>query len=433
MKKIIQLLSAILLFSSCTIVSRYIRYGEADIDDSKVFAQYVFKENSDKYFFNKKSNSVLDTILFKNNRGELQNLKTILDSTSTRAFVVIQNDSVLFEEYFNGYNNQDFSTIFSASKSVTSLLIGIAIDEGFIKNTNDPVTKYIKELRDADPMFGELTIRHLLDMRSGIKFNESYSNPLSWMARLYYGTNQLGKIKRMHFKCKPGTSHEYQSVSTAILGIVLEKATRQNLAKYFEDKVWKPLGMQNRGSWSLDDKKHKSAKSYCGLNISAIDLAKIGTLYVNKGKFGGKQIVSEKWITETISLNTQNGGGYKNQWYNECYEGEDSLGNIFFKDSTDVIKLYRKKYAHKSVKGTMLRVTPKGYKKWYREKYMWKDMNEYRYALKVYPGTNSAVGIMGQILYVDPKNKTVIVRLGDTKDWEYEQIMLKITEVLQEI
>jgi len=81
----------------------------------------------------------------------------------------------------------------------------------------------------------------------------------------------------------------------------------------------------------------------------------------------------------------------------------------------------------------MQRVTPKGYKKWYREKYMWEDMNEYRYALKVYPGTNSAVGIIGQFLYVDPKNKTVIVRLGDTKDWEYEQIMLKITEVLQEI
>lgn len=184
------------------------------------------------------------------------NLDSLLKNTSTRAFLIIRNDSIIYENYFRGYKRKDISTVFSVSKSVTSLLIGIAIDEGYISSVNDPVTKYILELKNADPMFEKLTIKDLLDMRSGIKFKEDYGfNPFSKIARLYYGTDQLSQVKKLHFECEPGTRHEYQSIATTILGIIIEKTTNQDFAKYFENKVWKPLGMENTAQWSLDDKK----------------------------------------------------------------------------------------------------------------------------------------------------------------------------------
>jgi CubicO group peptidase (beta-lactamase class C family) len=407
------------------VITRCIRYGGEDIDDYMVFPKYEFSENNEKFLFKPKGNNVLDTARFKNKKGEFENLKTILSHTSTRGFVVIQNDSILFEEYFNGYTKQDISTIFSSTKSVTSLLIGIAIDEGFIENVNDPVTKYVEELRTADPMFKKLTIRHLLDMRSGIKFSEHYSHPLSKMARLYYGTNQLGKIKRMSFECEPGEKHEYQSVSTAILGIVLEKATGQSLAKYFEDKVWKPLKMENRASWSLDDKKHQSAKAYSGLNISAIDFAKIGRLYLNKGLFEGEQIVSEGWINETFTPKVSN-DGYQNQWYSFSASGPDSLGNKYFRDSLSAVKVWNERYKGKYSAFKISKIRPKGYKKWYREKYMWTDVNEYRWQITIYPACFYTLGIMHQIMYVDTKRNIIIVRLGDTGDYNYLKLMYNV-------
>lgn len=420
----------ILLLSSCTVLTRSVRYYKADIDDYKVFPQHQFVENKNKFTFNEGTNSTFDTIEFKNKEGVKEELKTILSKTSTRSFIVIRNDSVLFEEYFKGYTRQDFSTVFSVSKSITSLMVGIAIDEGYIESVNDRITKYVTELNDADPMFQKLTIQHLLDMRSGIEFNEQYSNPFSAMACLYYGTNQLAKIKRMHFECEPGTKHEYQSVSTALLGIAIEKARGKSFAAYFEKKVWKPLGMENKGSWSMDDKRHRSSKTYGGLNISAIDLAKIGKLYVYKGKFEGKQIVSEEWINETLSLNTSNGGGYKNQWYNEWINGKDSLGNMYFKDKREVVKLYQEKYSKVCLKGVMNKWQYSDMKRIYREKYGWDNPNEERFSLRVYPGNYSAVGIMKQILYINPKKKIIIVRLGDDNDLEYGDLMFRISEVL---
>ncbi len=296
MKRLFYLIPFLLLLNACTILTREAIYRDADIDDYKIFPSYKFKENVQKYTFYAKQPSILDTMLFENVKGEKQNLSELLLGTKTRQFIVIQNDSILFEWNCKACKRSDYSTLFSTSKSITSLLTGIAIDEGLIENVNDTITKYLPELLDKAPEYKELTIKQLLNMRGGLKFNESYSHPLAGMARLYYGRHQWGKLKRMKFAHKPGTWHEYQSAQTALLGIVVEKVTGENLGKYFEEKVWQPLQMVNKGSWSLDDKRHRSAKAYCGLNLSAIDLAKIGRLYLNKGKFKGKQIVSEDWI-----------------------------------------------------------------------------------------------------------------------------------------
>jgi len=430
MKKFLLLLILFSAVTSCTFVYRAVRYGEEGIDDYKVFPAYNLKENPVKFHFKTKENSYIDSIdiNWKYNNVKYHHLDSLLQNTSTRAFVIIQNDSVLFEKYFNGYNRDDISMVFSVSKSVTSLLVGIAVDEGYISNVNDPVTKYIPELRSADPMFKKLTIKDLLNMRSGLKFKETYAfNPFSKIAHLYYGTNQLAKIKRMHFECEPGTKHEYQSVSTAILGLVIEKATHQNLAKYFNDKVWKPLEMENTAKWSLDDKKDQSAKAYCGLSISAIDLAKIGQLYLNGGKFNGKQIVSKDWIKKTLTPNIRN-NGYQYQWYSYGVNASDTSGKIYFDDSITAQKLWEKYYAKRFPYYEIVKIEKKGFKRKYWKKYL--NFDTVKWKLVVFPGQYYALGLFGQVLFLDPKKHTIFVRLGDYREIDYKWLIYKINKAL---
>lgn len=416
LKEILFCLFLLPLFISCSVLTRYAKYGSEDIDDYKVFPKYEFEENAQKFTFEDGHSTQLDS------------LESLLEKTSTRAFIVIKNDSILFEKYFRNYKRNDIYNVFSVSKSVTSLLVGIASDEGYIKSTDEPVTNYIKELKNINSTFERLTIKHLLDMRSGIEFDEDSRRILSPVASLYYGKNQLDVIKKLKFKTEPGTTHEYQSVSTAILGIVLERAIGENIAQYFEEKVWIPLGMENAGSWSLDS-ENGSAKAFSGLNISAIDLAKIGRIYINNGKFGDKEIVSESWIAESLTPNTSN-NGYQNQWYSDFANVRDEMRNSYFKDSTVLMDIWKEKYQSKYPLFSLSKISPKGYRKEYVRKYMWPDENEYRWLMNIYTGQFYALGIFKQLLYIDPAKKIIIVRLGDDNDYEYERLMYRITQSL---
>ena len=424
---------AITLLSSCTVFYRAVRYGSEDIDDHNVFPTYNYTENTSKFHFIKANSKIFDTldISWKYNNVQYHNLDTLLKNTSTRSFLVIRNDSILYERYFRGYKRDDISTVFSVSKSVTSLLVGIAIDEGFINDVNDPVVKYIPELNTADPMFQKLTVSHLLDMRSGIDFDEDYSfNPFSKIARLYYGTNQLAQIKRLHFKCEPGSKYEYQSISTAILGVVIEKATGQSFAKYFDDKVWIPLEMENTAKWSLDDKKHKLAKAFGGLGISAIDLAKIGRLYINGGKYKGKQIVSEQWVKQTLTPNPEN-DGYKNQWYSFSGSGADTTGNRHFADSLTALQVWKNRYSEKYPFYEITHIKKSDMSPKKQAKYWDLEVDNY-WLLSLYTNQYYAMGIMKQIIFIDPKTKTIIIRLGDGSDFgNYLTLMYNINRALR--
>jgi len=400
-----------LILQSCTLVYRGIHYGDADIDDSKVFVNYELSKSSNPFSFKQADSTLFDRIIASSKDTLVKRLKDTLTKTTTRAFLVIRNDTILFEHYYRGYKRSDISTFFSVSKSVTSLLVGIAVDEGYISSIDDPVTKYVKELNSADPKFQKLTIRDLLSMRSGLKFDENYSNPFKGMARLYYGTNQLGQIRRMKFECDPGTKHEYQSVSTALMGIVLEKATGMTLAHYFKEKVWSPLRMENSASWSLDDRRHRSTKAYCGLNATAIDLAKIGRLYLNHGRFDGRQIVSESWVQKTFTPDTAN-SGYQFQWYSITDFVIDSLGHImFFPDSLSALSF---KHSKLSNSYSLFSISNRS-GRWYIERF-----------------TNQffACGIMQQFLFIDPSKNLIIVRLGDNGDIDYLPLMCHLANVL---
>ncbi len=417
----------LILLNSCTIVYRAVRYGSEDIDDYKIFPSYKFNENQVKHSFPLKENCLIDTIdiNWKYKNSVYHNLDSLLAETTTRSLLIIQHDSIIYENYFNGYSKGNISQVFSVSKSVTSLLIGIALEEEYISDINDPVTKYIPELKTTDPLYKELTINNLLDMRSGLKFNESYAfNPFSKIAHLYYGTNQLGLSKKMHFECAPGIKHEYQSISTTLLGLVIEKATGETLAKYFEEKVWIPLEMEYNGGWSLDDNKHQSTKAFGGLYISAIDLAKIGQLYLNGGKYKNKQIVSEKWIKATLTPHIDN-EGYQKQWYSFCGNGTDTSGNKYFCDSITAINVWKEKYAEKYPNYNIVKINKSDYTKKEQKKY-WKYNGESYWNLRLYTNQYYALGLYGQIMFINPKKKTIIIRIGDYQRLNYHALVYKI-------
>jgi CubicO group peptidase (beta-lactamase class C family) len=379
-----------LMFQSCALF-----YNYPDINNYEKFPYTTINHGNSTYLFKAGNSHIFDTLLVKGDSRTRDTVYLTLDeflkTTKTAAFVVIRNDSILFENYYNGYERSQIMNVFSISKSVTSLLVGLAVQDGYIKSVHDPITDYIPELLDGDERFQRLTIEHLLDMRSGLKFNETYSTRFSKMAKLYYGKDQLGQIKKMKFAHEPGTVNEYQSVSTALLGIALEKVTGKEFGKYLEEKVWIPLGMEFDATWSLDDEKRRSAKAYQGLNITAIDLAKIGRLYLNEGKWNGKQIINPEWIKKSTTPNVNN-EGYQYQWYNKGYwylsEGK------FFPDTISA-----KEIAEKSE-----------YKYYSFEQY------EGQWRIIVYTDVFYAAGYLGQMLYVNPEKNLIMVRIGNIKD-----------------
>ena len=275
----------------------------------------------------------IDTLHFFN-QGKLyvnySMWEAIGPKTETQGVLIIQNDSVVYEKYTGEMAADKIAGVFSVTKSVTSLLCGIAVDEGYVKSVDDAVTEYIPELKQRDSLWQKLTIRHLLDMRSGLDFDDTYSlsikgkdlKCLHAMADLNYGSNIPAQVKKLKFRCEPGTEHNYESMSTEILGMVIEKATGRSFADYLEEKVWKPIGMESPGYISYDSKKHHTPHAFGGLALTIYDLAKIGRLYLNSGEWNGKRIVSESWIQQSTTYSDEN-EGYHFCWYNTSSVGAD--------------------------------------------------------------------------------------------------------------
>ena len=246
--------------------------------------------------------------------------------TDTQGVLIIQNDSIIYEKCQGDISTDRLATVFSVSKSITSLLCGIAVDEGYIKSIDDPVTDYLPELKKEDKMWQKLTIRHLLDMRSGLNFDDTYSlrlknlKRLNAMAKLNYGHNIMKQIRGLKFENKPGTKHKYDSMTSEILGVVIQRATGQRYVDYLSDKVWKPLQMESPAMINIDSRKHDTPHAFGGISTSMKDIAKIGRLYLNKGMWNGKRIVSEDWIRQSTEYNTEN-DGYHLNWYNTSWMG----------------------------------------------------------------------------------------------------------------
>lgn len=222
----------------------------------------------------------------------------VLDKTKTTAFLVFQNDSLLFEKYYENHAVGTISNSFSAAKTIVGLLIGIALDEGKIKSLNELVLNYIPEFETDDKK--EITIRHLLHMASGLNWGESGINPVSENAESYYGKDLYGLSTRQKGIKPPGKQFNYQSGNSQLLAFILKKATGKNISAYAEEKLWKKIGTAYDAHWSLD-KKDGDEKAFCCLYATAQDFGRIGRLILNYGEWNGEQIISKEYMKSMVN------------------------------------------------------------------------------------------------------------------------------------
>ena len=284
----------LILVNTNTIIGRDLRFGDANVNHYKVFP-YNTLETAAPYFYFEKNYSeelVKDTfrgIEYGNNQ-KIGDLDLFLEKMKTSSFIVIKDDKILFEKYYNGYDRESIVTSFSVAKSFTSALIGKAIEEGYINSVYDPITDYISELKERDERFSKIRIIDLLHMSSGIKYDSEVDD-----RNTYYAAD-LRKlaVEKIQIEYNPGTKFEYNNYHPLLLGIILERSTKQPVSIYLQEKIWKPIGMEYNGSWSTDEYNFEKMES--GINCRAIDFAKFGRLYLRNGNWDGKQIISEEWV-----------------------------------------------------------------------------------------------------------------------------------------
>ncbi len=301
---------SIMLLNSCVPV-RSIFLVNPDDKDIKRFKSSVIHSGNDCFEFTKEltqSGKKLKIDDWTNDIPFFMSLDTFAPTHKIRSLLVIQNDTVKYEYYSKKINEQEVHSSYSIAKSFTSALIGIAIEEGFIKSEQEQVIKYIPELANV-PHADNLTIEHLLNHTSGIKYN------MATDATIYYGRNSLKALKQIKFEFLPGIKQHYLNINVELLGLILKRATGIAPSKYLEDKIWKPIQMCSDGVWSVDEKNHQE-KSFCCIGATAKDYAKFGRLYLNKGMWNGKRIISEAWYNKSISRDTYNGSSYN---YNYCW------------------------------------------------------------------------------------------------------------------
>ncbi len=299
----------VLLFCSSCHVGRFFVWNLADLNDSRRFASMPVERKGEPFRFAQRDSAVSPLALPKDIDGETW--EQFLKDEGTVGFLIIRNDTILYERYFDGYDEEREVPTFSVAKSFVSALIGIAIKEGHIGSINDPITKYLPELKREG--FEKITIAHLLLMRSGIRYNEGYYNPFGHVARYYYGRNLARYIRQLKIKEAPNQRFEYISVNTQLLGFIIERATGKKLADYLSEKIWQPLGMEYPASWSIDSRQHKNAKAFCCINARMRDYAKFGRLFLKKGEWQGQQIVPSAWVEQ--STTPANNGLYSYQWW----------------------------------------------------------------------------------------------------------------------
>jgi CubicO group peptidase (beta-lactamase class C family) len=223
---------------------------------------------------------------------------SIIDSNDTHAFLVIQDGKLLYEKYWDGYDSAKISGSFSAAKSIISLLIGIAIDEGKIKSVEEPAGNYLPHFKTNG--LDKVRIKDLLTMSSGTNYNEGDKSYFSMNAYGYYGDDEEYMVNMMEKKEAPGVYWQYRSGDTQVLGLIVEKVFGQSISALVSERFMKPMGANADALWLLDGAE-KHEKAFCCFNAVARDYAKFGQLVLNKGNWNGKQLVSEKYIAEATT------------------------------------------------------------------------------------------------------------------------------------
>lgn len=314
MRKSISILILLVFTVTSCHVGRFFVYNFANLRDFKKFQERPIGASEKPYEFAK---VIVDDFMFSEltnaQYSSREELNQYHKDNKTVAFMVIQNDTIKYQYFAPNWEETDWVSSFSMSKSVISAMVGIALNEGKIKSLDEPITNYIKSFKNEG--FEKITIQHLLDMKTGIDYNESYYDPFGNVAVGYYGRNLDRHISNLKIKGAPGEKFEYVSIATELLGVILEEATGQNISSYCEEKIWSKIGTAHDASWSVDRKKGRE-KAFCCINGVAEDFAKFAKLYLAMGNFEGTQVVPEEWVRKSVQLDPgEQYTQYQNQWW----------------------------------------------------------------------------------------------------------------------
>ncbi len=321
---------------------RLLRWGESDVMDYTRFPERKIQNPPQASLLESDPHPEwFQTIEYSaGGKAYSSSLDALMEKARTQALIVIQDDKIVYEQYYNGYRRDSIVTSFSSVKSVNSAMIGIAIDEGLIGSVRDKVVQYLPELKGRG--LDEMTVRDLLMMSSGIRYTEDehlfplLGAPFSDDALTYYYPDlQQITLSRVTHGTEPvGQYMHYNNYHPILEGMILERVSGMHVAQFLEQKLWQPLGMEYPASWSLDSAASGFEKMESGLNERAIDAARFGLLYLHNGRWNGQQIISEAWVKESTAPDPsdqrewlywpeypQSGGYYQYHWWGVLWPG----------------------------------------------------------------------------------------------------------------
>ena len=365
---VLLIIAAVLLYPylayPAAYVNRVLRWGNADVYDYQKFPERIIEASDTplEFAYNLDEERVRTQFELA---ADMDDFDSFLAANRTQAFIVIQNDEVIYEQYFNGAERESIVTSFSTAKSFASTLIGIAIDEGHIHSIDNPITDYLPELLERDSAFGNISIRNLLMMSSGIKYAEfPFVNGDDAKTYYYPNLRELA-LEQTSIIGEPGEFFHYNNYHPLLLGMIIERATGTSVADYLQEKIWQPMGAEYAASWSLDEAGFEKMES--GINGRAIDFAKFGQLFLHNGSKQEVEVVPSAWVAEATQADPS--VDYENYYYDDF---------IF--------------------------ANGQGY-----YKYMWwgiqRDAENYDF---------TALGNHGQFIYVSPQSNLIIVRFGES-------------------
>jgi CubicO group peptidase (beta-lactamase class C family) len=237
--------------------------------------------------------------------------RTALESYHTKGLIVLEKDSVVLEEYWDDHDASTISNSFSTAKTVITLLIQIAIQDGYIDSWDDPITKYIPEYEIPEGV-AEPTLRHFSTMTAGMQIKENYNDPFSKTAKLYYGDNaEATALSVPPGKHPTGEVYEYQSAQTQVLTIALSRAVGESVSSFANRELFAKVGFEVPATWHLD-RADGLELGFCCLNVSVRDFAKLGQFILHDGKINGQSVVDSAFIAMASQ-------GYKSPYYGHSF------------------------------------------------------------------------------------------------------------------
>lgn len=248
-----------------------------------------------------------------NNVKPTDKLEKTNQDLGTVAYVIIKNDSIWFEKYYDGYDENSKSNSFSMAKSYVSAMLGKAIMDGHIKSLDQPVCDFLPAF--CDEKASKMTVGDLSSMSSGTNWDEAYYSPFSITTRAYFDDDLAKVINGLKVVNQPGKAFKYASGDTQMLAMVIEKATGKKLYEYLEESFWKPLGSENQTLWQLDSDAQDLVKAYCCIASNAKDFARLGKLYKDHGKWNGQQVLDSAFIAKSVTPRFKDSPQYGYGWW----------------------------------------------------------------------------------------------------------------------